>query len=101
MNDLASDEEIFAEKNRECVELKARLQDLESSSEQGGQAYEGALDRIRQQETELVEQQTQIQELQNLLQQMRGNKVGIGILTRWLLYLDYVFYIIRNIVWNH
>ena len=76
MNDLASDEEIFAEKNRECVELKARLQDLESTSEQGGKAYEGALDRIRQQETELVEQQTQIQELQNLLQQMRGNKVG-------------------------
>ncbi|XP_072045024.1 kinesin-like protein KIF27 isoform X2 [Amphiura filiformis] len=71
MNDLASDEEIFAEKNRECIELKAKVQDLESSSEKGGHAYEDAIERIRQQEAELVEQQTQIQELQNLLHQMK------------------------------
>ena len=71
MNDLASDEEIFAEKNRENSELKARIQDMESSTEKEGQAYEDAAERIHQQESQLVEQQTQIQELQNMLHEMQ------------------------------
>lgn len=72
--DLASDEQIFADKRKENNDLLERLQDLESDKEQCSNELEMALDKIRQLEGTLVEQQTKIADLQGQL----GNEIGQG-----------------------
>ncbi|XP_030848491.1 kinesin-like protein KIF27 [Strongylocentrotus purpuratus] len=74
LGDLASDEQIFADKRRENEDLLARLQDMESERDRCSNELERALDNIRRLEGALVEQQTKITEQQSQL----GHGTGGG-----------------------
>ncbi|XP_063957328.1 kinesin-like protein KIF27 [Lytechinus pictus] len=74
--DLASDEQIFADKRRENEDLLARLQDMESERDRCSNELERALDNVHRLEGALIEQQTKITELQS---QLGHESVGGGV----------------------
>ncbi|XP_071957109.1 kinesin-like protein KIF27 [Antedon mediterranea] len=65
--DLASDEEIFAEKVKEANMLQERVEELEKSGMEMAHFLEEAMERNRLQEEGLVQQQIRIDELTELL----------------------------------
>ncbi|XP_070566373.1 kinesin-like protein KIF27 isoform X2 [Ptychodera flava] len=71
-DDLASDEEIFAEKARENNQLFDKIALLEASNKESVQMLEEALERQNQQEQQLVEQQMKIAELQKYIEELES-----------------------------
>ncbi|XP_045174185.2 kinesin-like protein KIF27 isoform X3 [Mercenaria mercenaria] len=67
--DLKSDEDIFAEKAREVIALKARLEEMESLLEQREKTLVEGDEKLQQQEQQLIEQNMKIEELQKALKE--------------------------------
>ncbi|XP_077862276.1 kinesin-like protein KIF27 [Saccoglossus kowalevskii] len=72
MDDLASDEEIFAEKTRENNEMQEKIVELEATSSEHVQMLEEALERQKQQEQQMIEQQLKIAELQKYIDDLEN-----------------------------
>lgn len=66
-SDLKSDEEIFAEKNKEVSQLHEKLEELVNDKSEKEQMLEEMLEKQRQQEEQLVQQQLEIDQLQEKL----------------------------------
>ncbi|XP_077978007.1 kinesin-like protein KIF27 isoform X2 [Glandiceps talaboti] len=75
-NDLASDEEIFAEKTRQNNELLEKVAILDASNTESAQMLEESLERQNQQEQQLVEQQMKIAELQKYIEELERKNKG-------------------------
>ncbi|XP_033108904.1 kinesin-like protein KIF27 [Anneissia japonica] len=72
--DLASDEEIFAEKVKEANMLQERVEELEKSGLEMASFVEEAMERNRLQEEALVQQQIKIDELTELLRDLEDKE---------------------------
>ncbi|KAK3104146.1 hypothetical protein FSP39_024813, partial [Pinctada imbricata] len=67
--DLKSDEEIFAEKNKEHSNLMERVEEMETLLEQRDHKLGDAEDQVKKQEQQLIQQQMKIEELQKALKE--------------------------------
>ncbi|XP_071851636.1 kinesin-like protein KIF27 isoform X2 [Apostichopus japonicus] len=74
LSDLASDEEIFAEKQRQNTKLKDQIEDAERRYTTASEKFAAAESCIKQQEQRLVEQQTKLAEMQQLISRMHTEK---------------------------
>ncbi|PIK42591.1 putative kinesin-like protein KIF27 [Apostichopus japonicus] len=74
LSDLASDEEIFAEKQRQNTKLKDQIEMLRYAT--ANEKYAAAENCIKQQEQRLVEQQTKLAEMQQLINGMQTEVGG-------------------------
>ncbi|PIK42924.1 putative kinesin-like protein KIF27 [Apostichopus japonicus] len=74
LSDLASDEEIFAEKQRQNTKLKDQIEDAERRYTTASEKFAAAESCIKQQEQRLVEQQTKLAEMQQLINGMQTEK---------------------------
>lgn len=76
LNDLASDEEIFAEKQRQNSELKQKITEMEQRYAEACEKLTATESCIRQQEQRLVDQQTKITELQETVSNKQESVQG-------------------------
>ncbi|CAH1786333.1 unnamed protein product [Owenia fusiformis] len=76
--DLKSDEEIFAEKNKEVEDLKSKVNKLESMLKKSSAALGSMDEQEAKHQREMIQQQELIEQLQNQLKKQRFQSVEIS-----------------------